>query len=155
MKVQFFPEKKCLSLEDCLTLSSKEICPAEVPFVLTYLLTPLEMYVATGCLKKNLCCSFEAQIRPFLTALALRSYPTGLRYSSRVRTKNKLALERLSIFHKSASNITHSAITSPKRSACVLHTLQHALTAYSLVSNQCSVLATVVLPSIITVNVFA
>ena len=40
--------------------------------------------------------------------------------------------ERLLTFHKSASNITHAAIASQERSACVLHTVQHALTAYSL-----------------------
>ena len=56
--------------------------------------------------------------------------------------QKKLACERLSPFHKSASNITHSAIAERKRSACVLYTVQHALTAFSLVRQpaQCSVL---------------
>ena len=52
----------------------------------------------------------------------------------------KLVFERLSTFIKSASNITHSAIASQERSTCVLHTVHHALTAYSLVPHQCSVL---------------
>ena len=55
----------------------------------------------------------------------------------------KLACERLSTFRKSASNTIHSAIASLKRLACVLHTTQYALTAYSLVrpAVQCSMLA--------------
>ena len=57
-------------------------------------------------------------------------------------SRKKLLLERLLTFHKAASNITHSAIASQERSACVLHTVQHALTAYSLVRQpvQCSML---------------
>ena len=53
-----------------------------------------------------------------------------------------LVLERLSTSHKSASNITYSAIASRKRSACVLRTVQHAVSTYSLVRPpvQCSVL---------------
>ena len=53
-----------------------------------------------------------------------------------------LVLERLSTSHKSASNITHSAIASRKRSARVLRTVQHAVSAYSLERPpvQCSVL---------------
>ena len=47
--------------------------------------------------------------------------------------RKKLVLERLSKSQKSASNITYSAIASRKRSACVLHTVQHGLRAYSLV----------------------
>ena len=43
-----------------------------------------------------------------------------------------LVLERLLTSHKSASNITHSAIASRKRSARVLRTVQHAVSAYSL-----------------------
>ena len=50
-----------------------------------------------------------------------------------VPNRKQLAHERLSPFHKSASNITHSAIASKKRSACVLYTVQYALTAYSVV----------------------
>ena len=53
-----------------------------------------------------------------------------------------LVLERLSTFHKLASNITYSAIASRKCSAFVLRTVQHAISAYSLVRPpvQCSVL---------------
>ena len=51
-------------------------------------------------------------------------------------------LERLSTSHKSASNITYSAIASRKRSACVFGTVQHAISTYSVVRPpvQCSVL---------------
>ena len=53
-----------------------------------------------------------------------------------------LVLERLSTSHKSASIITYSAIASRKRSECVLRTVQHAVSTYSLVRPpvQCSVL---------------
>ena len=44
-----------------------------------------------------------------------------------------LVLERLSTSHKSASNITYSAYASRERSACVFGTVQHAVSAYSLV----------------------
>ena len=100
------------------------------------------MYTTTGRLKKKLYCAFEAQRWPFLTVLVLGSYPAGLRYLRSARTEKKLARERLSPFRKSASNITHSAIAEQKRSACVLYTVQHALSAYSLVRQpvQCSVL---------------
>ena len=37
--------------------------------------------------------------------------------------RKKLVLKGLSTFRKSASNISHSAITSQERSACVLHTV--------------------------------
>ena len=58
------------------------------------------------------------------------------------RNRKKMVLERLSTSHKTASNITCSTIASRKRSACVFHTLQHALGAYSLVRPpaQCCVL---------------
>ena len=53
-----------------------------------------------------------------------------------------LVLDRLSTSHKSVSNITYSANASRKRSACVLRTVQHAVSTYSLVRPpvQCSVL---------------
>ena len=59
-----------------------------------------------------------------------------------------MILERLSTFHKSTSNITHSAIASQDRSACVLHTVQHALTAYSLLRQPVHALHVVVRPCI-------
>ena len=56
--------------------------------------------------------------------------------------RKMLGLERLSTSHKSASNITYSANVSQKCSARVLRTVQHAISAYSLVRPpaQCSVL---------------
>ena len=56
--------------------------------------------------------------------------------------RKKMVLERLPTFCKSASNISHSAIASQERSACILHTVQHALTVYSLLRPpvQCSML---------------
>ena len=47
-------------------------------FPIDFLLPPLEMHTATRRLKKKLCCSFEVQRWPLLTALVLGSYPAGL-----------------------------------------------------------------------------
>ena len=59
-----------------------------------------------------------------------------------VPDRKKLALDKRSAFHKAASNISHTAIASHKHSSCVLYTVQHAVTAYSLVQQpvQCSML---------------
>ena len=51
----------------------------------------------------------------------------------------KLVLERLSTFCKSAPNISYSAIASRDHSACVFHTVQHAHSAYIFwCGNHCS-----------------
>ena len=56
--------------------------------------------------------------------------------------RKMFGLERQSTSHKSASNITYSANVLQKCSARVLRTVQHAISAYSLVRPpaQCSVL---------------
>ena len=73
-----FSRKEMLESGGCSNLNFKQIRPAEVPFLSTFLLPPLKLYAAPGRLKKKLCCSFETQRWPFLTALALGSYPAGL-----------------------------------------------------------------------------
>ena len=60
--------------------------------------------------------------------LTLEPSPDRLRFTFRAGTENYLKLDRPLESHKSASNITHSAITLPQCSACVLHTLQHTNT---------------------------
>ena len=99
----------------------------------------LEMYTATGCLNKKLCWSFETLL---FFGSAMMAFPDGTRDGKLFRripiftqcsNRKKMALERLSTFHKSASHVTHSAIALQKRSAYVSHTVQHARTAYSLV----------------------
>ena len=89
MEAHFFP-------------NGKEVGRAEVPFLSTILLPPLQMYAATRRLKKKLCCSVprvEAQMWPFLTALALGSYTTGLRHLGSACTE-KMELQRLSTLYK-------------------------------------------------------
>ena len=87
---------------------------------------------SAGCLNKKLGCAFEAKIWPFLTALALVSYPACLQYKCMPKPK-KWACQKLFLFPKSVSNITDSAIDSQKRSTCLLYTVHHARIAYSLV----------------------
>ena len=72
-------------------------------------------------------------ILKYYMTVVLGSFFAGLRYlrSAQPEKNWRVATERLLACHNSASNTTHSTIASQKPSACVLHTVQNALTAYS------------------------
>ena len=112
-----------------------------MPFLLNFLLQPLGMYTATGRLIKKLCCSFEAHRRPFLTALALRSYPCWTPVLAQCPHRKKRCLK--GYWHSTYPLETLSpTIALQERPACMLHSVQHALTVYIVVQSwvQCSML---------------
>ena len=81
--------------------------------------------------KTLLCFSFAKMALPDGTGAGKAACCTPI--STQWPNRKMLGLERLSTSHKSASNITYSANVSQKCSACVLRTVQHAVSAHSLV----------------------
>ena len=110
----------------------------EVPFLSTFLLPLLQMYTAPGACRKNFAMLLKRKDRHWRRD----EIPLDSDNNAVPEPKKILVLERLSTFRKSASNISNSAIASQKHSLWVLHTVQHGLTAYSLVRPpvQCSML---------------
>ena len=93
---------------------------------------PLQIYIPTGRLKT----SFAVLLKRSDGVSWLRWHWKLLRLTTiftQCPTRTNITFERLSIFRKSASNITYSAIPSKNaQSACVLHSAQHALAALSV-----------------------
>ena len=88
------------------------------------------------------CLMFDAQNCPFCAALVLENYYlyNGLRNTSRAGTVKNM-FERLSTFHNSVSNMTHSAIATQtfSMSGHILHSTLYS-TLYSGKKIQCKVL---------------
>ena len=102
-----FSEKNHLRLAGACNYFLQEIHRAEMPFLLIFLISPLEEYTVTRRLTKKHCCCFVTAAFPDGTDVGqlLRWAEVLIQCSNR----KVLALQRLLIFHK-ASSSTHSAI---------------------------------------------
>ena len=136
-----FPQKNCLSVEVVRTLVAKKSVQQKC---LSYRLFSSRHYkcIRRRALEEKTLLCFRSAKMAFRDGTGAGKQSRWTPILTQCLNRKKLVLKRLSTFRKSASNISHSAIASQECSACVLHTVQHALTAYNLVlpSVQCSML---------------
>ena len=126
----FFPQKNRLKVEVVRTSVAKK---SDLQKCLSYRLLSSHHYKCIqqqALEEKNLLCFRSAKMafpdgtgtaEPSCWTLVLTQCP------NRKKKKKKVALDRLSAFHKSSSNITHSSIASQERSACALHSVHSTL----------------------------